>query len=136
MSSKTSPEQIKYANMLFYGAWASLAIMLVTYLVYVFGILTPHVPLQELIKLWRTPVHNYLEVGQVPQGWGWVSLVGSGDFLNFVGIAILAGMTIICFVPLIPAYLKQKQPVFAAIAAAEVLVLLLAASGIVSGGGH
>ena len=44
-------------------------------------------------------------------------------FLNFIGIVILAGMTIVCFIPLIPAYLAKKEPIFAAIAAAEVVVV-------------
>lgn len=136
MPTRTPKEQIAYANLLFYGSWSALAIMTVTYLIYVFGIMEPHVPLQDLIQLWRQPVGTYLAKGNVPVGWGWVGLLGSGDFLNFIGIAILAGMTIVCFIPLIPAYLAKKEPIFAAIAAAEVVVLALAASGIFGTGGH
>ena len=36
----------------------------------------------------------------------------------------------------IGAYLKKKEPIFAAIAVLEILVLAFAASGIVGGGGH
>lgn len=133
---KTPKEQIAYANLLFYGCWASLAVMALTYLVYVFGVLPPHVPLDQITTLWRNPVGNYLETANVPQGWGWVSLIGQGDFLNFIGIVILAGMTILCYLTLLPAFLKDKQPLMAIIAGLEVLVLVVAASGIVGGGGH
>ena len=135
-TGKASPEQVTYANMLFYGCWGGLALMLVTYLVYVTGILTPHVPLEKIPQLWSQPVGVYLKEGNVPHGWGWLVLIGKGDFLNFVGIVLLAGMTILCYIPLIPAYLKRGEKIFAALALAEILVLLVAASGIVGGGAH
>ncbi|MDR3641764.1 MAG: DUF1634 domain-containing protein [Humidesulfovibrio sp.] len=135
-NGKASPEQVTYANILFYGAWGGLAVMVVTYVLYVTGIVTPHVPLDQIPLLWSQPVHTYLTLGNVPHGWGWVRLLGKGDFLNFVGIVLLAGMTIVCYLPLIPAFLKRGEKGFALMALAEILVLSLAASGLVSGGGH
>ena len=135
-SGKTSPEQITYANMLFYGCWGGLAVMVVTYVLYVSGIITPHVPLKTVPLLWSEPVGTYLELGKVPHGWGWTVLIGQGDFLNFVGIVLLAGMTILCYIPLIPAYLKRGEKGFALLALAEIIVLAIAASGIVGGGAH
>ena len=32
-----APEQITYSNLLFYGCWSGLALMIVTYLIYVLG---------------------------------------------------------------------------------------------------
>jgi hypothetical protein len=133
---KTPQEQITYANLLFYGCWGALALLAVTYLIYVLGILPPHVSMQEVTALWSGPVGNYLEKANVPHGWGWLALIGKGDFLNFIGVVVLAGMTIVCYLTLIPAFLKEKQTIFAVIAVLEVLVLTLAASGIVGGGGH
>lgn len=135
-TGKASPEQITYANLLFYGCWGGLALMAVTYLVYVSGLVTPHIPLDKVPLLWSEPVGTYLELGKVPHGWGWTVLIARGDFLNFLGIVLLAGMTIVCYIPLIPAYLKRKETTFALLALAEILVLLVAASGIVGGGAH
>ncbi len=129
-------EQISYANLLFYGCWGGLAVMFVTYLVYLTGLFSPHVPVETVIQLWSKPVNEYLSVGQVPIGWGWAGLLGKGDFLNFLGIALLAGMTIICYIPVIFAYMKKKDMVYALLALAEVIVLGVAASGIVGGGAH
>lgn len=133
---KAPEEQVVYANMLFYGSWAGIALMAVTYFIYVLGILPPHVPVEKVIVMWSQKSSVYLHEGNVPVGWGWLSLLGSGDFLNFLGIALLAGMTIICYIPLIPAFLKKKDPVYAAIALAEVIVLCVAASGLLGAGGH
>jgi len=133
---KATPEQVQYANMLFYGAWTALGIMAVTYVLYVTGLIAPQVPLEKIPLLWSEPVGTYLELGKVPHGWGWTALIAKGDFLNFIGIVLLAGMTIICYIPLIPAYLKRGEKVFALLVLAEILVLSFAASGIVGGGGH
>lgn len=133
---KTPKEQVLYANILFYGCWSGLAIMIVTYLIYVFGILDPHVSMDVVTRSWFYPVHEYLTAGQVPVGWGWATLLHKGDFLNFLGIALLASMTLVCYIPLVLAYLKKKDMLFAVISAAEILVLTFAASGIVSSGGH
>ncbi len=135
-TGRASAEQITYANLLFYGCWGGLALMVVTYLLYITGIMPPHVPLEQIPQLWSQPVGTYLTVGNVPQGWGWTVLIGKGDFLNFLGIVLLAGMTIVCYIPLIPVYLKRKEHIFAALAVAEILVLLVAASGLVGGGAH
>ena len=135
-NGKATPEQVTYANMLFYGCWGGLGLMAVTYLLYVTGIITPHIPLETVPLMWSEPVGTYLELGHVPTGWGWSVLILKGDFLNFLGIVLLAAMTLVCYIPLIPAFLKRKEFVFAGLAVAEILVLALAASGIVGGGAH
>lgn len=135
-SVHASPEQTAYADLLFYGCWAGLAVMLVTYSLYIFGIITPHVPLENMPQIWCNPVGTYLEKGNVPTGWGWTSLLKTGDFLNFLGIVLLAGLSIICYLKTIPALFRKGDKVMGMIAVAEVLVLLFAASGIVGGGAH
>ena len=45
---KASPAQLRYADTLFYGALLGFIIMLITYALYVFGVLTPQIPLDEL----------------------------------------------------------------------------------------
>ena len=69
-------------------------------------------------------------------GWSWLHRVGKGDYLNFVGIAVLAGLTIVCYLAIIPSFQRKQDKAFLMIAIAEVLVLTLAASGILKGGGH
>jgi hypothetical protein len=76
------------------------------------------------------------EQGHKMAGWSWLARIGKGDYLNFIGIAILAGLTIVCYAAIIPAFLRKKNMAYLAIAVVEVLVLTLAASGILKGGGH
>lgn len=135
-SATESREQVVYANLLFYGCWVSIFLMGITYLIYITGLLDPYVPVQEVTRYWSGPSSQYVHDARVPVGWGWISLLGRGDFLNFIGIALLAGMTLICFLTLIPAYLRKKDLAFLVITVIEILVLCLAASGILGTGGH
>jgi hypothetical protein len=81
-------------------------------------------------------VSEYVHEANIPLGWGWLSLIGKGDFLNFIGIVLLATMTIFCFLTLLPTYLRNKDLPFVVIVILEVLVLCLGASGIFGTGGH
>ena len=131
-----SEGQTMYADLLFYGCWISLAVMVVTYCAYVFGLMTPHVPLESITQYWSQPVGHYLKEAHVPVGWGWTSLLGKGDFLNFAGVVLLAGMSVVCYLRILPFLIRKKHTLLAGIAALEVLVLLLAASGLVNAGAH
>jgi hypothetical protein len=130
------PEQLVYANILEKGMLLGLVLVLVTYFIYVVGILKPYIPLDEITTCWRMNVGKYLEHCQIDAGWSWISLLGYGDFLNFVGIALLAGVTIICFVAIAPVLWKQNDKIYAVLALVEAAILCVAASGILSAGGH
>jgi hypothetical protein len=133
---KAAPEQVKYADLLFYGSWAAIAILLTTYFVYVSGMLETHVPIHDLSQYWSGPVSEYVHEANIPLGWDWLSLISKGDFLNFIGIVLLASLTIICFLTLLPTYIRNKDLAFVVIVILEVLVLCFGASGILGTGGH
>jgi len=138
MSDKTkaSEEQIAYANVLNIGMWFGLALLIITFFIYLSGVLPSYVPIDDLPKYWTMRVHDFNVALNAPTGWGWASLVGKGDYLNFVGIAILSGLTILCYLVILPILARKKDRAYVVIAIAEVLVLSLAASGLLKVGGH
>jgi hypothetical protein len=131
-----SPEQKRYAAVLGVAMKIGLAAILVTFFLYVTGIIEPHVPLDKVSESWHLKGDAYLDKLDLEKGWSWVGRLGEGDFLNFAPIAFLASVTMICYLTIIPILLKNKDWLFAALAAAEVLILVLAASGIIPSGGH
>ncbi len=133
---KPMPEQMTYANLLFIGVWIGIAVMMVTYIIYVAGILAPHVSFAAITQNWDRGIHEYLEATHSPQGWGWLGLIGKGDFLNFIGMALIALLTMLCYFFLITGYGKKRDWAYLGISICEVLVLALAASGILTSGGH
>jgi hypothetical protein len=128
------PEQLLYARLLDWGTRLGLLVLVATFGAYTLGLLTPHVPLERLPELWSHPVGRFLEETQSPTGWGWLALVHRGDVAGLVGIVILAGCSLVCLLALVPLYLRRGDKAFAALCLAEVAVVLLAASGWLSGG--
>jgi hypothetical protein len=133
---RATEEQLAYAAVLDRGMKIGLILITITFLVYVTGILAPHLAVSDLPKYWNMPVKQYIKTADIHTGWSWLGMLHKGDFLNFAGIAFLAGVTIACLFPIIPIFLRKKDKVYAVISALEVLVLVLAASGILKSGGH
>jgi len=127
-------EQRLYADILDKGMKIGLLILVVTFSLYVSGILEPKVPLRDLPGYWTMPVQDYLAATGIGTGWSWLGNIGKGDLLNFVGIAFLSAVTIVCYLAIVPNLLKKKDTPYVVLALLEVAVLVLAASGILKAG--
>ncbi|MDX1764079.1 MAG: hypothetical protein R3231_07135, partial [bacterium] len=110
---KGTEEQLTYADLLDKGMKIGLLMLMVTFFIYLTGIFKPYIPVSELPNYWGLSVHDYLEHADVQAGWAWLGLLGKGDFLNFTGIAFLAGITIICYMRIVPILFEKKDRVFA-----------------------
>ncbi len=168
-TKEASIEQLQYARILEKGMYTGLLLMVITFGLYVFGIMKPLIPLEDISTLWATKSGVYLttvenkyipeghslkvkvhaqqdaaalqEAGaRAPQhvlnGWAWFSLLGYADFLNFLPVAILAGITILCYGVIIPGLFARGDRAMGIMAIVEIGILVLAASGILKVGGH
>jgi len=133
---ETCTEQLRYARVLEKGMLFGLAVLFLSFLLYVLGILEPFIPLHKIADYWSVDVNTYLDRAGVEGGWSWVGLLGYGDFLNFVGIAVLAGTTILCYLAIVPILWRSHDRIYLALVIVEVIVLSVAASGILGTGGH
>ena len=134
--TKASEEQMAYAGVLNIGMWLGLAVLVMTFFVYISGVLPSFVPIDDLPKYWTMRAHDFNAALNAPTGWGWAAHVGQGDYLNFVGIAMLSGLTILCYLVILPILIRKKDTAYVVIAVVEILVLSLAASGLLKTGGH
>lgn len=128
------PEQLGYARLLEWGTRLGMVVLLVSFSAYLFGWVGAHVPPQRLPELWGLPVGRYLELTHSPQGWGWLALLHRSDVVGLLGIALLAGCSMVCLLAAALLYRAQGDKAFVGICLAEVAVLLLAASGWLAGG--
>ena len=115
-------EQHLYARWLRVGTRIGLVILVASFLAYVLGLVEPLIAPQEVVRLWSSPAHQYVAGIRGPTGWGWLGHLGKGDYLNYLGVALLASITIACYARIIPV-LPRVQ---AALAALQILVLLVA----------
>lgn len=127
-------EALRYARLLDWGARIGVLALVLSFAAYVFGVLPPHVPLEQLPTVWNLPVGAYLQQTATPTGWGWLALAHKGDLSGLIGICILAGCSLPPLLGLIPLYVKRRDYVYAAICGMVAGVLVLAASGLLTGG--
>jgi hypothetical protein len=133
---KASEAQLFYANLLSRLTLIGFALLVASFVIYMSGVLGSYVPMKEIIQLWTKSSHHYMQTADLQPGWAWLSKVGYGDFLVYIPIIILAGITIVCYIGVIFKFLKTKEYILVVIASVEVLVLLAAASGILQVHGH
>lgn len=128
------PEQQRYADVLAMGTRIGLALLVLGFLAYVFEWIPPLVAHETLPALWNQPLSRYLELTGVPTGWGWLNLIDRGDIFNLIGIGVLSGISMLCLAAAAPFYASRGERVYLAICLLEIVVLLLAASGILTSG--
>lgn len=121
--------QALFARWLDMGTKAGLVLLVAGFAVYVTGLLPPHLPPEELAKLWGLPLHEFLAASGAPTGWRWLSYAGTGDYINYVGIVLLASIVPAAYLRMLPLLARQAR-LHALIAALEIAVLLGAASGL------
>ena len=123
---------LRYARCLETGSTLALVLIVAELVAYLSGILSPYVPLSELPRLWKLPMREFLAAAHVPTGWGWLALIGRGDYLNFFGIALLASVSLAGCLAAIGHYRAQGDRTYVLLAAAQALVTLAAASGLLN----
>lgn len=133
---RIAEEQLAYAQVLDLGMKLGFLLLLVTFVLYVSGLVTPHVPLEDLPRYWSLPVKEYLAATGIGRGWSWLGMLGRGDFLNFLGFAFLSGVAMVCYLAISPIFFRRKDRIYGWLVIVEVGVLALAASGLLKVGGH
>ena len=128
---KNIPEQRIYANILFYLNLIGLFILLTGFTLYLTGVITPLVPLEDLPRFWSLSLDEYIEKSNMPTGWQWISKIGYGDIAPMLGIAVLASVTFVCYFVLLFQFIKRGVKSLALIVSIELFLILLSASNLI-----
>jgi hypothetical protein len=132
--SREQVVQELYARWLGVATRIAFAGALVAFVVYAGGLLPSFVALDALPALWQLPVGEYLARTGAPVGWGWLRLLPYADYLSLACVALIAAVTLVCYLAVLPMLLKLEGRVQAALVAAQIIVLLVAASGALAAG--
>ena len=125
-----SASQLRYARILGIGMRLSFGLLVIGFLAYVTGIAPAYVPHELLPDLWMLPSGEYGQRVELPNGWSWLVHLPAGDMLALAAIGILATVSIVCFVATVPVLWRNGDRLQALLAVLEVIILLLAASGL------
>lgn len=124
-----------YARWLDVATKVGFAVSLAAFLVYVSGWVPAFLPPADLPRYWSLPVGRFIAATGAPQQWSWLRLLGYSDVLNLGALALFALVTPACYARLVPRLLAQRDWLQLALACAQVVVLLVAASGVLARAG-
>lgn len=131
-----SEVSLYYARVLDRLTKTGFVFLALTFFLYVSGILIPYVPLVHLPHYWSNSVSHYLAETRLQTGWSWLGRLSYGDLLNFLPISLLAAATTFCYLLILVKLFKSRERLLGVIALLQVIVLLLAASGLFVLKGH
>ena len=128
---ENAAEQQLYARIVYHMNHLGLFVLVVGFVLYLTGMLASHVPLEDLHKYWSLPLDQYLEKTGAPTGWQWISELGYGDAVPLLGVAVLASITIVCYLVLFFKFLQRGIRPLVAITVIELFLMILSASNLI-----
>lgn len=127
--------QLVYAAVLHWVSTIGIVFVIAGFAAYVFGLLPATYPIEEIAGSWHLGSAELNHLYPQPTGWSWVSDILWGDVLSFSSIVYLSAATIVCLVAVAGVFISEKNGIYTGIAILQILVLLVAASGLI-GSGH
>lgn len=118
-----------YARWLAAGARVGFLVLVVSFAIYLLGVLPPSVEPSELPRYWSLPYKEYIAATGAPTGWSWALRLAEGDLLNLLGVAILGALTLVCYLRVLPLFARRGERAFVVIAILEIALLAAAAAG-------
>jgi len=125
-----SKEQLIYARILQISRRIGLLALITTFVLYISGMIAPRIPLTQMPQYWGLCVDDYVAGAGMSIGWSWLGMIGYSDFMCFASVIFLSSITIICYLRITPVFFKNNDKIYTCIAIIQLLVLILAASGL------
>jgi len=130
-----NPIQDLFARWLDNGGRTARWLLLTTFAVYVSGLLPSDLPAADAPAYWALSASQYVRATGSTAGWGWLAHLGRGDRLALLGIVLVPSLSALCYVRVLPRLIRARDLAMALMVLAQIVVLILAASGIVRAGG-
>lgn len=132
-ADSTRPGQQVYARWLAWCARVSLALLVLSFFAWLSGYTGSAIPVAEISRYWAMSASQYTTaVGGSNGAWFWRGLTQRPDLVSILGVATIALVTPACLARLLLEFVRRKDRAYAAIVAAQLLVLAIAASGIMA----
>lgn len=129
--------QLAYANTLEIVSHAIIIVMALGFVLYVLQLLPLTVPVETVAANWhlnatklQMKIHHHC-------GWSCFTDLQTflhGDAISYASVIFLSMATLLCLSTAFIAFIREKNQIFAGITMLQVLVLLVAASGIFTSG--
>lgn len=118
------------------GVMLGGAFSLGAFILYVTGLVPSFMSIETLSRHWGKGTVEFVKDSGIPAGWGWASHLDKIDMIALAGLAFLSSVITFSFIAIIPPLVRQKDYRFLTLVVLQVAVMVVAAGGWLSGGGH
>ncbi len=133
LSRYASDNQLLLATLYRFVTLIGFTFIAAGFVLYVSGVLPARIPVDEVSSYWHLSAQEYAAQTGTPYGWDLIREIATGDMISLASLVLMALAVIVCLVIMVFAFLKSRNLIFAAAAVVQTVVLVLAASGVVSG---
>ncbi len=131
---RIEPVQQSFASMLVWLVRIGLGLLFAMFVVYAAGLLPSRIPVSEVPELWHLGAAEYAQATSRELGWAWLESLGEGRMIVFAALVIFPAGAMILLAVTVVLYLRHDERAYALIALIEVVVLVVAATGLLSAG--
>ena len=128
-----SDNQLLLATLYRFVTFIGFTCIAAGFVLYVSGVLPAHIPVDEVSSYWHLSAQEYAGQTGTPYGWDLIKAIAAGDMISLASLVLMAIAVIVCLIIMVFAFLKSENRIFAVGTVLQIVVLALAASGIVSG---
>lgn len=132
--SKAPAEALRFALWLEWGTRIGMVVMVVSFVAYLSGWWPARIAPAELERWWGMPLAQFIEHTRAPTGWQWLYALHHAENSAVFGVAVLASCAVPALLALVPLFHSRGDRRYVLLSLAVALVLVVAASGLVSGG--
>jgi hypothetical protein len=129
--------QVAYAKTLDFVSHAVMLLMAIGYLAYMLQLLPLTVPVETVAGNWHLGANELQAKLNLSSGWNCFASLPAmlhGDALSYASVVFLSMATILCLAMAVAVFFSEKKWLYLAIATLQVVVLMVAASGVVTRG--
>ncbi|NTU53639.1 MAG: DUF1634 domain-containing protein [Chlorobiaceae bacterium] len=127
--------QLAYAGILSKATTLGIILVIIGYVIYVFQLLPLSVPIDQVAGNWGLRASEFHhKIPLATSGWSSFSQAEKGDAFSYITLIYLGTVTMLCLAVSGIAFLREKNMVYTFFSFAQLAVLIMAASGLISGG--
>jgi hypothetical protein len=126
-------EATRYATMLRLGSGLAIVILALGFAILALDTLPTQVSAAALAHFWALPLADFIKATGSFTGWQWLGRPAQGDSAGLLGVALMAGCSMAGLAAVLPSALRRRDWALVGLAAAQLGLMVLAASGLVAG---
>jgi hypothetical protein len=122
----------RYIKILKWGVGLGFIILFAGFVFYLLGFPEAAVPPEQVTRFWHLSADGYREAAGFQAGWSWIRSLPRSDYLSYATLIYFALITPVCLAAVLPRFVRERRFHYSLITAGMLIILILAASGIIS----